>query len=53
MSTYQPRDIPGRDSHYRRSIELSCQALLQSLQREHPAIVRRLQTGAMNRGRQG
>lgn len=53
MSTYQPKDIPGGDSRYRRSMELSCQALLQSLQRAHPRIVRRLQTGAMDRGRQG
>lgn len=44
MSTYQPKDIPGRDNHYRRSMALSCQALLQALQREHPKLIRHLQS---------
>lgn len=44
MSTYQPKDIPGRDSRYRRSMALSCQALLQALQHAHPRIARQLQS---------
>ena len=44
MSTYQPKDIPGADTRYRKYMVLASNALLQALQREHPKLIRHLQS---------
>jgi hypothetical protein len=42
MSTYQAKDIPGKDTRYRKYMELASNALLQALYREHPKILHTL-----------
>lgn len=51
MSTYQPKDIPGKDSRYRKSMAYSSEALLQAICRAHPRIVHTLKHKERNNAR--